>query len=103
MYKLSIQFACGMGTYIFKDGERLIPITRFMDIRGIFEYIGEMADEVRESTFKPIKKATTVARLMANLRKFVDYEKAPADFKLKDMLYNAFTDGDYHGLKAFHS
>ena len=37
-----------------------------------------------------------------NLRKFVDYEKAPTDFKLKDMVYNAFTDGDYHGLKAFH-
>ncbi|EQD79710.1 radical SAM domain-containing protein, partial [mine drainage metagenome] len=26
----------------------------------------------------------------------------PKDFKLKDMVYNAFTDGDYHGLKAFH-
>ena len=102
MYKLSIHFACGMGTYIFKDGDKVTPITRFIDVRGMFEYIGELADEMKGSNFKSIKKVSTTSRLLMNLRKFVDYEKAPTDFKLKDMVYNAFTDGDYHGLKAFH-
>ncbi|MCL5782472.1 MAG: radical SAM protein, partial [Candidatus Thermoplasmatota archaeon] len=102
MYKLSIHFACGMGTYIFKDGDRIIPITRFIDVRGMFEKIGELADDMKNSNFKRLSKAVSVPKLLMSLGKFVDYEKAPKDFKLKDMIYNAFTDGDYHGLKAFH-
>ena len=102
MYKLSIHFACGMGTYLFKDDDRIIPITRFIDVRGMFEKIGELADEIKGSNFKRLSKAVTVPKLLLSLNKFVDYEKAPKDFKLKDMIYNAFTEGDYHGLKAFH-
>ncbi|MEM0158446.1 MAG: radical SAM protein, partial [Thermoplasmataceae archaeon] len=102
MYKLSIHFACGMGTYIFKDGDRVTPITRFIDVKGMFEYIGELADEIKNSNFKSFSKMVTIPKLLMKLGKFVDYEKAPKDFKLKDMIYNAFTEGDYHGLKAFH-
>ncbi len=101
-YKLSIHFACGMGTYIFKDDEKIIPITRFIDVRGMFEYIGELGDEIKTSSFKRLKKVESTSKLLLSLRRFVDYEKAPKDFKLKDMVYNAFTEGDYHGLKAFH-
>ena len=102
MYKLSIHFACGMGTYIFKEGDKVTPITRFIDVRGMFEYMGELGDEMKGSSFKRLKRVESVSKLLLNLGKFVDYEKAPKDFKLKDMVYNAFTDGDYHGLKAFH-
>ncbi|MEM0155083.1 MAG: radical SAM protein [Thermoplasmataceae archaeon] len=101
-YKLSIHFACGMGTYIFKEGDRVTPITRFIDVKGMFEYMGDLGDEIKESSFKRLKKTESVAKLLLKLKKFVDYEKAPKDFKLKDMVYNAFTQGDYHGLKAFH-
>ncbi len=101
-YKLSIHFACGMGTYIFKDDEKVIPVTRFVDVRGMFEYIGELGDEIKGSSFKRMKKVESVSKLLLKLKRFVDYEKAPKDFKLKDMVYNAFTEGDYHGLKAFH-
>ncbi|WP_010917190.1 tetraether lipid synthase Tes [Thermoplasma volcanium] len=101
-YKLSIHYACGMGTYLFKDDEKVIPVTRFVDVKGMFEYIQNLADEIEDSTFKSLKKVETTTRLLYNLKKFVDYEKAPKDFKLKDMVYNAFTEGDYHGLKAFH-
>jgi uncharacterized radical SAM superfamily Fe-S cluster-containing enzyme len=101
-YKLSIHFACGMGTYIFKDGDKIIPITRFIDVRGMFEYIGELGDEIKNSSFRRLKKVESTSKLLMSIKKFVDYEKAPKDFKLKDMIYNAFTGGDYHGLKAFH-
>ena len=101
-YKLSIHFACGMGTYIFKDDDKVIPITRFIDVRGMFEYMGELGDEIKSSSFKRLKKVESTSKLLLSLKKFVDYEKAPKDFRLKDMVYNAFTEGDYHGLKAFH-
>ncbi len=101
-YKLSIHFACGMGTYLFKDDEKVVPVTRFIDVRGMFEYLGELGDEIKGSTFKRLKKAESITKLLAKLNRFLDKEKAPNGFKLKDMVYNAFTDGDYHGLKAFH-
>ncbi len=101
-YKLSIHFACGMGTYLFKDSKGVIPVTRFIDVKGMFEYIGELGEEIKYSKFKGFKKAENVTRLLMKLKRFVDKDKAPEGFKLKDMVYNAFTEGDYHGLKAFH-
>ncbi len=102
MYKLSIHFACGMGTYLFKEGDKVTPITRFIDVRGMFEYMGELGEEIKGATFTRMRRIQSVAKLLLHLKKFVDYDRAPKDFKLKDMVYNAFTEGDYHGLKAFH-
>jgi uncharacterized radical SAM superfamily Fe-S cluster-containing enzyme len=101
-YKLSIHFACGMGTYIFIDNGKIIPVTRFVDVKGMFEYLSELGDDIKYAKWKSPKKVESVSRLLLNLKKFVDYSKAPEGFKLKDMVYNAFTEGDYHGLKAFH-
>ncbi len=102
MYKLSIHFACGMGTYIFKEDDKITPITRFIDVRGMFEYIGELSEDIKSSNIKTLSKAASLTKLWRSMKRFVDYEKAPKDFSLKDMVYNAFTEGDYHGLKAFH-
>ncbi len=38
-YELTTHFACGMATYIFNEGGRLIPITRFVDVEGLFEFL----------------------------------------------------------------
>ncbi len=101
-YKLSIHFACGMGTYIFVDNDKIIPVTRFVDVKGMFEYLSELGDDIKYAKWQAPKKVESVTKLLLHLKKFVDYSKAPEGFKLKDMVYNAFTEGDYHGLKAFH-
>lgn len=31
-YELSINPACGMATYIFREGDKMIPITKFVDV-----------------------------------------------------------------------
>ena len=47
-----------------------------MDIRGIFEYMGELGDEIKAYSYKRLKKTESVAKLLLKLKKFVDYEKA---------------------------
>jgi Predicted Fe-S oxidoreductases len=102
-YRLSIHFACGMGTYVFKNPDgSIIPVTRFIDVEGLFEYINELAQDINESKVKTLKKATALTTLLRKLNSFVDEKKAPPDFKMREMIFGAFTGGDYHGLKAFH-
>jgi uncharacterized radical SAM superfamily Fe-S cluster-containing enzyme len=102
-YRLSIHFACGMGTYIFKkpDGS-IIPVTRFIDVEGLFEYLNELSTDINESRVKALKKASALTTLLRKLNTFVDEKNAPEGFKMREMIFGAFTGGDYHGLKAFH-
>ena len=102
-YRLSIHFACGMGTYIFKqpDGS-IIPITKFIDVEGLFEYLNELSTDINESKVKSLKKASALTALLRKLNTFVDEKHAPEGFKMREMIFGAFTGGDYHGLKAFH-
>ncbi len=48
-YELSIHFACGAGTYVFEDTQtkKLIPLTSFVDLKGVLEYFEEKADEIK--------------------------------------------------------
>jgi hypothetical protein len=41
-YRLSIHFACGMATYLFREGDKLVPITRFLDVEGFLNFLNQM-------------------------------------------------------------
>jgi uncharacterized radical SAM superfamily Fe-S cluster-containing enzyme len=88
---------CGGATYIFVDNGKVLPITRFIDVEGLLEFID------KESKIKgPLKKLRVVASFLKNVDKFVDYDKAPADFDFKKLLKNAATGGSYDSLRGFH-
>ncbi len=97
-YDLSIHFACGMASYIFKEGERLIPITRFVDVEGIFEFLQEKAGQLRRGK----SRILTSLELLLKLRRFVDQKKKPKGLNLPRILYNAFIKHDYDALGEFH-
>ena len=97
-YDLSIHFACGMATYIFKDGDRLVPITQFVDVEGLFNYLGAKALELRQGK----SKLLTSVKLLAQIGKFIDKEKQPKGFSLAKLLYNALVKHDYKTLGEFH-
>jgi uncharacterized radical SAM superfamily Fe-S cluster-containing enzyme len=88
---------CGGATYIFIDGEKILPITRFIDVEGLLDFID------KESKIKgPLKKLRVVAAFLKNVDKFVDYDKAPTGFNLKKVLKDAATGGSYNSLRGFH-
>jgi uncharacterized radical SAM superfamily Fe-S cluster-containing enzyme len=97
-YDLSSHFVCGMATYIFEDGGRMIPITRFIDVEGFLEYLGERAGDLEKGGSKYIAGA----KLLYNIGGFVDKKKAPKGFSISKILYNAIMKHDYEALGAFH-
>lgn len=104
-YRLSIHFACGMATYVFNDKDRqnrMVPITRFFDVEGFFEYLGQLTEEIHAATYRKARKAWVVAKLIANINRYMDRKEKPKSLKFGRMLAGAMTGGNYHGLADFH-
>ncbi|WP_290623342.1 MULTISPECIES: tetraether lipid synthase Tes, partial [unclassified Archaeoglobus] len=97
-YELTTHFACGMATYVFKDNGRLIPITRFVDVEGLFEFLNEKAEEITNSRMKTVKALKNVV----DLRKFIDSSKAPRGFNVSKILFDVLVKHDYTTLGQFH-
>jgi uncharacterized radical SAM superfamily Fe-S cluster-containing enzyme len=104
-YRLSVHFTCGMATYVFKNGDKLIALPQFFDVEGFFEYLGNLANEIKNTTgpMKKIKKGIVLAKLMKNIGKYVNEEKKPKDLKFVRMLASTLGSGNYHGLADFHN
>jgi len=97
-YELSIHFACGAGTYVFKDNDKLVPIASFVDLEGMLEYLEEKADELKAGK----NKYLIVAKVLAKMGTFIDRSKQPKGLALSKLLFNALVKNDYSALGAFH-
>jgi len=97
-YELSAHFACGAGTYVFKDDDKLVPISSFVDVEGFLEYLEEKADELNAG----INKYIVVAKVLAKIGSFIDRSKQPKGLALSKLLFNALVKNDYGSLGAFH-
>jgi len=88
---------CGGATYIFMEDGKPVPVTRFIDVVGLLDFID------KESEVKgPLKKIRVVSAFLKNIDKFVDYDKAPEGFNLKTLLKDAAIGGSYDSLRGFH-
>ncbi len=97
-YSLSCHFACGAATYLFLDGDKVVPITRFVDVEGFFEYLDEKADEIEKGK----NKYLTASKIILNLRKFIDKKKEPKNLNLSKLLFNALIKHNYKALGELH-
>ncbi|MEM0214909.1 MAG: radical SAM protein, partial [Archaeoglobaceae archaeon] len=97
-YTFTPHFACGVVTTVFRDGEKLIPITRFVDAEGLLEYMAERAEEIKNSRFKKIK----VFKSFLDLRKFFDLSKAPKSFDVSKLLFKVLVEHSYFALYEWH-
>jgi len=97
-YELSVHFACGAGTYVFKNGDKLVSISSFVDIEGLFEYLEEKADELRVGK----NKYLVGAKVLAKIGSFIDRSKQPKGLALSRLLFDALVKNDYGSLGAIH-
>ncbi len=95
-YELTTHFACGMATYVFRMNGKMVPITRFVDVEGLFEYLDEKAEEIRNSRIKTVRALKGII----DLRKFVDNDLAP--FDVSKLLFDILVRHDYSSLGQFH-
>jgi len=100
-YRLSPHFVCGVATYVFRDDNKMIPITRFVDVHGLFKYLDELAEKIKSSRFKKAGKTISSLRLLWNIRKFIDEEKKPKDLSIAKLLSNAFGGGNFGDIAEF--
>jgi 7,8-dihydro-6-hydroxymethylpterin dimethyltransferase len=104
-YDLGSHFACGMATYVFNDNGKMVPITRFVDVEGMLEYIdslGDMLKSKRNSLSRGIGKLRAGSSLMFKINSFIDSKKSPQGFSLGKILYNALVKHSYGALGEFH-
>ena len=80
--EFTCHFACGTATYVFKDGDKLVPITRFIDVKGMMDYL----EEISKEPISTLKKPVIGAKLLNKLRKCIDKEKKPSYLNIEKML-----------------
>ncbi|MCS7143433.1 MAG: radical SAM protein [Archaeoglobaceae archaeon] len=97
-YTFTPHFACGVVTTIFRDGERLIPITRFIDAEGLLEYMLERAEVIKKSKFKKVR----IFKSFWDLRRFFDLSKAPKSFDVSKLLFKVLVEHSYFALYEWH-
>lgn len=97
-YELSAHFACGMATYLFKDGNRMAPITRFLDVDGFIEFLNQQKEELRKGKSKYVVGAKSLFKLNS----FIDKKRLPKDLNLGKIMLDVFLKHDYRSLGVFH-
>jgi uncharacterized radical SAM superfamily Fe-S cluster-containing enzyme len=99
-YELSIHFACGAGTYVFEDAEskKLVPITAFVDIRGLLEYLEEKTEELRSGKNRYIGMVEVVNKLNT----FIDKSKQPKGVDLAKMFASILLKRNFDSVGSWH-
>lgn len=97
--KLSSHPHCGMATYLFVSGERIVPITRFIDVERFFEIVDDIADKMDRNI---ISRNIALMRGLNAIRKCVDDSKVPDDMDIKGMLSHIIKKRDFSALSDFH-
>lgn len=93
---------CGVATYVFVDRSkplpRLIPITRFVDVEGLLEYLKEKWEDLVTGS----SRVVVGLKLLYSIRKFIDQSKAPKEFDLFKILLNIIVKRSYEALGELH-
>lgn len=101
LYELSNHFACGMATYVYVDGDELVPITDFFDVEAFLRALEELADRF-DAPLSKLGRARVGALLAWELFHGLDRSAQPDDVRLGRWLFEAITEGTYEGLVEFH-
>jgi uncharacterized radical SAM superfamily Fe-S cluster-containing enzyme len=99
-YELSIHFACGAGTYVFEDVEtkKLIPLTSFVDIKGVLEYFEEKADEIKSGA----NRYWAMLEVVRKLKQFVNKDKQPRGLDLAKMFSSILLKRNFDSVGSWH-
>ncbi|MGC9181530.1 tetraether lipid synthase Tes [Thermogladius sp.] len=101
-FEMSNHPACGVGTYVYVerrgDATRLVPITEFVDVEGLVEYLEDKWRDLVEGS----SRLLTGMRLLYTIRKFIHQEKAPEGFDLYKLLFNIIVKRSYEALGELH-
>ncbi len=91
---------CGSATYIFVEGDDLIPISQFIDVNRFFTLLANSTDDISNGGFTA--KPRVLARAILELPKTISLSKTPESLDIKNMLIKVFRERSYGALGDFH-
>ncbi len=91
---------CGSATYVFMDGDKVIPITRFIDVDKFLEFLEKYTVKLEDGGFAI--KQRVLAKAVKDLPKVIDSEKSPSGLNMKKILLDIFKEQSYDALGEFH-
>jgi len=94
---------CGAATYVYVDKTgkglpKLIPITNFVDVDGLLEYLEEKWNEL----FSGSTRLLVGLKFLYSIRKFFYEDKMPPGFNLYKILFNIVAMRNYSALAELH-
>ncbi len=98
MTKLSCHPACGSATYIYVEGRKIIPITRFLDVNGFFNLIKQINEDKEKN--RRIWKVKAISKIIKEIPRLVDKAKMPKSINIAKLAIN-FLKGDAEALGIF--
>ncbi len=99
-YELSIHFACGAGTYVFEDAEskRLVPLTSFVDIKGLLEYLEDTTEELKSGK----NRYLGMVEVINKLNTFIEKSKQPKGVDLAKMFASILLKRNFDSVGSWH-
>ncbi len=100
---------CGIATYAFVDGEKLRPVTEYIDVDGFLQEVEELYTSWLKKLALGVKAAIAKIRgkdpkqmALERLDDFIKKDRLPNGASLKEIVGKAITEGSYDALGAFH-
>ncbi len=91
--ELSTHPVCGAWTYLFKDGDRLVPITRIVNLETLFELVDSL---------KTANKTEIASKVAAKLHKLIRPGSIKYSGKILGLLKDIILQGTYKAAADFH-
>ncbi|GCC10592.1 cyclic pyranopterin monophosphate synthase [archaeon] len=101
-YRLSTHFACGMATYVFIDNDSIVSLPTFFDLKGFFDYLQELEEEVKESRLNIAGRGIAIVKALRRISEFIDEKTIPENLDLKKILLSSFFRGSYQELEGIN-
>lgn len=93
---------CGAATYVFFENNKIIPITRFLNVEKFMDMIEKMANELKRSKSKNLTKVKLLGKLAQELPKIIDNKQAPKNLNMTKLFINVLREGTVKTLADFH-
>lgn len=91
---------CGIATYVFIEDDKIVPVTRFINVNGFFEFLDKTTDKLNEGGFAI--KSRVLVDTIKELPKLLDKQNSPEEIDIKHVLGNVLSKRSYSALGDFH-